>query len=313
MTAPIRIAVIGLGKIARDRHLPAIAGDAAFELVATVDPNAAAADGVPGFADLDALAASGIAVDAVAVCTPPQVRGAVARAAIAHGWHVMLEKPPAATVREAEALRDAAAAAGTVLFASWHTRFARGAAPARDWLADKRIRRVEIVWREDVRVWHPGQRWLWQPGGFGVFDPGINAISLLTMILPGPVFVTGAELDVPANLAAPIEARVRFTDATATPMTMDLSFLQQGEQSWNLTVETDAGVLALSRGGAGLVIGGTAIALGDAPREAEYPAMYAHFAGRIRAGTSDMDLRPIQLVADAFLCGRPQFVEEFVE
>ena len=52
-----------------------------------------------------------------------------------------------------------------------------------DWLAGRTIRRVECTWKEDVRVWHPGQAWIWEPG-IGVFDPGINALSVLTRILP---------------------------------------------------------------------------------------------------------------------------------
>jgi D-galactose 1-dehydrogenase len=30
----------------------------------------------------------------------------------------------------------------------------------------------------------PGQRWIWEPGGFGVFDPGINAFSIATGFSP---------------------------------------------------------------------------------------------------------------------------------
>jgi hypothetical protein len=51
---------------------------------------------------------------------------------------------------------------------------------------------VRIEWREDVRVWHPGQTWIWEPGGFGVSDPGINALSVATRILPRPFFLTNA-------------------------------------------------------------------------------------------------------------------------
>jgi D-galactose 1-dehydrogenase len=47
---------------------------------------------------------------------------------------------------------------------------------------------VNVIWREDVRVWHPGQDWIWQPGGLGVFDPGINALSIITHILPARSF-----------------------------------------------------------------------------------------------------------------------------
>ncbi|MET0366405.1 MAG: gfo/Idh/MocA family oxidoreductase, partial [Sphingobium sp.] len=44
---PIRIAVVGVGKIARDQHLPAIAGNGAFSLAATVSPHDPGVEGVP--------------------------------------------------------------------------------------------------------------------------------------------------------------------------------------------------------------------------------------------------------------------------
>ncbi len=46
-------------------------------------------------------------LDAVAICTPPQVRHAIARDAIEAGKHVLLEKPPTATLSELEDLRRA--------------------------------------------------------------------------------------------------------------------------------------------------------------------------------------------------------------
>ena len=91
--ATIRIALIGMGKIARDQHVPAIRGDAAFALAATVSPHHAGLDGVPHFSSLDALFSEGPMVDALALCTPPQVRYELATAAIGRGKHVFLEKP----------------------------------------------------------------------------------------------------------------------------------------------------------------------------------------------------------------------------
>jgi len=66
--APIRIALIGMGKIARDQHLPAIRENAAYELTATVSPHHAGVDGVAHFTSLDALLSDGPAVDALALC-----------------------------------------------------------------------------------------------------------------------------------------------------------------------------------------------------------------------------------------------------
>ena len=202
----VRIAVVGLGKIARDQHLPALLADRRFALAATVGPDTSGVEGIATFATLEALLERGPALDAVALCTPPQVRHALAARPIAGGLHVLLEKPPGATLAEVEALRSQAARAGRTVFAAWHSRFASGVAPAREWLARRTVRRVEIVWREDVRIWHPGQAWIWEPGGLGVFDPGINALSIATAILPGPILLEAATLVHPLNRAAPIAA-----------------------------------------------------------------------------------------------------------
>ncbi|WP_308461881.1 Gfo/Idh/MocA family protein [Sphingomonas folli] len=312
-SGPIRLALVGMGKIAHDQHLPAIAASEHFELVATVSRSGESVDGLPFFPNVEALAASDVAVDAVALCTPPQVRRAIAQFAIEQGWHVFLEKPPGATLAEVIALRDAASARGVSLFASWHSRYADGVEPARAWLAERMVRRATITWREDVRVWHPGQDWIWEPGGFGVFDPGINALSIATRILPRPFFVETAELDVPSNRAAPIAARVAFRDTAGSAIAMDLDFRQEGPQHWDIEVETDAGTLLLAKGGSVLTIDGAEAIARDADLHGEYPGLYRRFGEIVRAGESDVDVAPLRLVADAFLRGRHIGVEPFVE
>jgi D-galactose 1-dehydrogenase len=182
-------------------------------------------------------------------------------------------------------------------------------APARDWLAQQALRRVRITCREDVRVWHPGQRWLFEPGGFGVFDPGINALSVAAKILPRRLFMRDALLAFPENCAAPIAAEITLADAAETPVTASFDFLQTGPQTWEIEVETDRGSLLLSQAGARLCIDGREVPLGP---DAEYPALYAHFAGLIAAGRSDADGLPLQLVADAFLVGRHGRAPAFV-
>ena len=167
---------------------------------------------------------------------------------------------------------------------------------------------MRIVWKEDVRVWHPGQRWIWQPGGLGVFDPGINALSILTRILPQALFVTSAELFFPANREAPIAARLALTDAGDLPISAEFDFRQTGPQSWDIVVETDAGRLTLSGGGKRLTVDGKVMA--DAA-EAEYRVLYRRFVELTSTDTSDVDLTPFRLVADAFLLGSRKIVESF--
>jgi D-galactose 1-dehydrogenase len=306
---PIRIAVVGVGKIARDQHLPAIAGNNAFSLAATVSPHDPGVEGVPHHASLDDLLEQGPAVDAIALCTPPQVRYDLATQALKKGIHVFLEKPPGATLSEVAVLEARAERVGATLFAAWHSRFAAGVAPARAWLSERRIDKVSIIWREDVRVWHPGQAWIWEPGGLGVFDPGINALSIATHILPRPFFLKNATLMLPANRAAPIAADLHFCDTRGANIEMDLDWRQTGPQSWDIIVETDAGTLKLSNGGSVLSLpSGT-----EHSEDVEYLGLYGRFATLIRSGRSDVDTAPLRLVADAFLRGRRETTEAFYD
>jgi predicted dehydrogenase len=309
MTTPLRLGLVGLGKIARDQHLPAIAANPGLELVAVASRNAAA-EGVANYPDLDAMLSGEPDLDAVILCQPPQPRFAAACAALRAGKHVFLEKPPGATLSEVQALIDLARAQGVTLFASWHSREAAGVAAARAALADAALRSVTITWKEDVRVWHPGQAWIWEPGGFGVFDPGINALSILTEILPEPVRLLSAELRVPSNRAAPIAADLAMATLSGTPIAAELDFLQTGPQTWDIRVESDKGVLVLSHGGNTLVIDGVAR---PAEKEQEYPRLYSRFADLVRTGQSDVDLAPLRLVADAFLNGRISPTEPFYD
>jgi D-galactose 1-dehydrogenase len=235
------------------------------------------------------------------------VRYDLAALALAKGMHVFLEKPPGATLAEVAALESRADKVGVTLFASWHSRFAAGVGPARAWLAERTVKSAEIIWREDVRVWHPGQDWIWEPGGLGVFDPGINALSIVTHILPRPIFLKTATLEIPANRAAPIAADIEFRDTAGATIHMDLDWRQTGPQSWDIVVETDAGTLKLSHGGAVLTLpSGT-----EHNEDLEYPGLYARFANLIRGGRSDADIAPLRLVADAFLRGNRQTVDAF--
>ena len=303
----LRLAIVGLGKIARDQHLPAVAGLPDIAIAAVVSRNATL-DGVPCFETLEELFASDVAVDAVALCTPPQVRRAQAALALAAGKHVMLEKPPGATVSELAPLIATARDKGLTLFATWHSRHSPAVEPARAFLAANRPLSVKIDWREDVRVWHPGQDWIFEAGGLGVFDPGINALSILTRILPRPVFLRGAGLAFPANRYAPIAAELDLADETGLPIRAEFDFLQSGPQSWDMRIETEGGTLLLSAGGAKLDHDGRLLV--DEP-EAEYPALYRRFVDLVSRRESDVDLAPLQLVADAFLLGQHRSVEAF--
>jgi D-galactose 1-dehydrogenase len=305
----IRVAIVGLGKIARDQHISAIAETAGIELAAIVSRNASI-NGIKHFATLDELLDRVPDIDAVALCTPPQGRQALAAAALKAGKHVLLEKPPGATVSELTPLIAEARQTGHTLFATWHSRFAPAVEAARAFLAGRQIRSVVVEWKEDVRVWHPGQAWIWEPGGLGVFDPGINALAILTRILPRPFFLTEAELSYPSNRATPIAANLAFSDGTGLPILAEFDWRQTGPQTWDIRVETDAGRLTLSCGGSRLDHDNRTLV---DENQAEYRGIYQRFVELIASRVSDVDLSPLLHVADAFMLGRRRDVEPFIE
>ena len=309
---PYSIVIIGVGKIARDQHLPVIVKNPRFRLAGVVSQSGARVDGVPTFATAAEAYAALPDLDAVAICTPPSVRHAIAREALDAGKHVMLEKPPAPTVSEMRDLAGHAAERDRVIFATWHSQYNAAVDEAQARLAGAKLRRLAIEWKEDVRRWHPGQDWIWDAGNFGVFDPGINALSILTKIAPGPMFVRSAVLSYPANRDTPIAASLTFSSPDAEPgaaLTAEFDWRQEGEQSWNIDIETAAGEhLRLTHGGSKLYVDG---ALAREAPMAEYEGIYDHFAALLDARWSAMDADPFELVADAFLIGSRRTVDPF--
>ncbi|OWJ79475.1 Gfo/Idh/MocA family protein [Haematobacter genomosp. 1] len=303
----IGLGLIGLGKIARDQHLPAIGETAGLDLCAIGSRNATL-PGIPSFPDIDTLLHAAPDVQAVTLCTPPQGRFDQARAALLAGKHVMLEKPPGATLSEIAALVELAEARGLTLFATWHSREAAGVAPARDLLRRRKLRAVHVTWKEDVRHWHPGQAWIWEPGGLGVFDPGINALSIVTRILPETMFLEHADLSFPANRATPIAADLTFRTESGVPVTVIFDWRQTGPQTWDIALDTEQGPVLLSKGGSILSVDGVERM---AEPDSEYRRLYARFRTLINEGASDVDVSPLRHVADAFLLGRRREVAPF--
>lgn len=310
MPSALKIGLVGLGKIAVDQHIPAIRNNPGLELVAGCSPASAPA-GVLRYPDMSAMLAAHPEIAAVAICTPPQVRHQLACDAIAAGKHVFLEKPPAATLGEAASIAAVAAQRGVTALAGWHSRFAPGVESARNWMLARPVKSVRIRWKENVRQWHPGQKWIFEAGGMGVFDPGINALSILTHLLGGHALVRKAALHVPSNCSAPIRAELDMVSERGVAIDAEFDFLQLGEQTWSILAEAEGGdTMALHLGGRIMEVNGQVVL--DEP-DREYPAMYEHFLRLVAGGRSDLDFSPLQAVADAFLVGKLSSVEPYIE
>jgi D-galactose 1-dehydrogenase len=305
---PIKIAIIGYGKIAEDQHAPSIEANPRFELVATSSRSGQGYG--QKFTDWCELIRSVEGLEAVAITTPPGPRYTIARECIEAGLHCLLEKPPTVGLAEVADLDCLAQAKPVTLYTTWHAQHHSTVKAAAKALAGKRIASMEIHWHEDVRKWHPGQQWIWAAGGFGVFDPGINAFSIATKIFPGSLFVQSAELSVPANAQTPIAADIAFYSPEADgPLRASLDWRRTEGEEWTVTVEsTDGTHVRLENGGSRLILNGEASADSGT---GEYPDIYRTFVDLIDERRSVVDVAPLRLVADCLLVGGRKTVDAF--
>ncbi len=189
MSTPLRFALLGTGHWAREVHAAGLAAapEAEFVGVWGRDPakSAQVAEryGVRAFADVDALLAE---VQAVSVALPPDVQAPLAARAAAAGCHLLLDKPLALTVRDADAVVEAvdrAAVASRVFF----TR--RFQPDVEAWLAG-----LGPDWDGATATWFgsintPGNPYAdseWRKRKGALWDVGPHALSLALPVL-GPV------------------------------------------------------------------------------------------------------------------------------
>ncbi|WP_116085011.1 Gfo/Idh/MocA family protein [Tropicimonas sp. IMCC34011] len=288
--------LVGIGDIAKSKHEPAIAASEDFTLRAAVSRHHTV-EGVENWSDYDDFLVDG-PEGALSLTAPPEARLAMTRKAIAAGRDVMMEKPPAPTVSAALDLAQRARKAGTALLGSWHMRHGIAVLEAQRWLSGRRIRRVDVEWSEDVRKTHPGQDWVFEAGGFGIYDNVTNAFSLMTILLPDALCVTSATHEIPENRSQPIRTDLEM-EAGDAPVALKADWRHEGERIFRIEIETDRGTLVLPDGGHALQADGKTLV--EKGEDREYQALYASFAGVLAERRVDVDVRPLQLAADAFL------------
>jgi len=121
----VGVAVIGVGSLGQ-HHARIFANLPEARLLAVVDRDAARASevgarhGVPALTDHRDLPAE---VEAVSVAVPTSTHATVVEACLRRGWAVLVEKPMAATLAEAEEMARAARAAGRPLLVGHTERF----------------------------------------------------------------------------------------------------------------------------------------------------------------------------------------------
>jgi myo-inositol 2-dehydrogenase/D-chiro-inositol 1-dehydrogenase len=151
MSEPVRLALVGCGRIAQVAHLPALEKAAGVELVAVSDPSEAVAGAVArryGVAGVHADAGSALAdpaVEAVLIAAPARFHADLVEAAAGAGKAVFCEKPMALTLADADRAIAAAQAAGVPLQVGFNRRFDTGFRAAHDLVAAGRLGTPQLL------------------------------------------------------------------------------------------------------------------------------------------------------------------------
>ncbi|HEY0166997.1 MAG TPA: Gfo/Idh/MocA family oxidoreductase [Jatrophihabitans sp.] len=186
----MRVGLVGNGHWARVTHAAGLRSEPSVELSGiwgrdSAKTAALAAElGVPGYERVDQLFAD---VDAVAFSVPPQVQAELALRAARAGKHLLLEKPIAVSVAEADRLAEAVAEAGVASVVFFTARFDAG---QRQWL-DQVAQRSD--WDGAAGLWL-GSAFAagspfdtpWRHDKGGLWDVGPHALAMLTGAL-GPI------------------------------------------------------------------------------------------------------------------------------
>ncbi len=199
----LRYAVIGCGGVIAPTHLQALAQIPDAQIVAMSDldeargaPRAEAAN-VPFFTDYRAMLAE-IQPDVAVICVPHPFHAPIALDCFKAGAHVLVEKPIAVEVAEADAMIAAAEAAGRWLAVSFQYRFRPEAAAARAMIERGelgelvRVLAIEPWFRPAAYYQSAGWRGSWRGEGGGVLmNQGPHGLDMLCYLAGLPKRVWG--------------------------------------------------------------------------------------------------------------------------
>ena len=165
MDKPIRFAVVGCGHIGK-RHAEMITREQGAQLVALCDVAPRETIGieaynVPFFASLTEMLASDIRIDVVNICVPNGLHASLALEAIAGGCHVVIEKPLALTLADAEQLVFASLKYSKQVFCVMQNRYSPPSVWIKDMIESGRLGKIFMVqlncyWNRDDRYYKPG-------------------------------------------------------------------------------------------------------------------------------------------------------------
>lgn len=265
----LKIGIVGIGNIAV-QHIQGYLKNDRVELYAFCDVDAARLQAraeefhvAHTFTDLDEMLALP-ELDAVSVCTVNSMHAPCALKAIRAGKHVLVEKPMATTLKEAEEMKAAAEKAGVMLMVGFVCRFGADTAVMKDFIDDGVLGEIYYAKASYLRRHGCPGGWFQNKelsGGGPLIDLGVHRIDQTRFLVgsPKPVSVYGVTFDklknrpgikngisrnVGAGSAGKSDA-FDVEDFASAMVRFDNGFVLQVEASFSLNIKQDQGNVEL--------------------------------------------------------------------
>lgn len=257
--APFGIAVLGAGLIAQNAHLPAWAEQPRARVLWIVDVDAARAQSiatefnVPHWTTSLDEALADTAVDAVDICLPPHLHLAAAEKCINAGKHVLVEKPIAATMEEAQGLVRLQEATELTVMIAENWLFSGTVSAVQSMLEDGSLGTPYLFrsHHESDQHLESGLQPAWTynietSGGGYLMQAGIHAIAMAHMMLGRIVSVSALSTEKDVNGGAVLDrdtvVSLEFESGAIGSLSVTAASRHQGERRLHQSIFTDRGI-----------------------------------------------------------------------
>jgi UDP-N-acetyl-2-amino-2-deoxyglucuronate dehydrogenase len=253
----MRYGLIGSAANVATMHLAALRALPTAQIAAMADLNAARgtplADeaGCPFYTDYRAMLAE-VQPDVAVICVPHPFHAVIARDCLLHGAHVLVEKPLAVEVAEADALIDAAERANRVLAVAFQHRFRPVVERARQFIADGSLGPLVRVlcsepWFRTAAYYRSAPwRGSWRGEGGGILmNQAPHTLDLLCHLVGLPTRVCGWTRTLAHAIECEDSAQAMFEYPNGAPGYFTTSTLEAGSER-RIEVVGDCGALLLT-------------------------------------------------------------------
>lgn len=235
----LKVGIVGSGWVATNRHIVSYLRDPRVEVMAIIDQNRERARGAAKrfniIKSFTSIADVDLDLDLVSVCTPPQTHHALVTQCLKRGWNVLVEKPMAMTLDEADQMIKAAEDNEAKLSVVQNFLFSYSMLKVKAMIAGGQlgdIQAIEILQTSNLRRHLPD--WYGAlPGGL-FFDEGPHAIYMSQFFL-GSFDVVFAKARVWDSHVQPVRSVEAFLESSKGIGHLNMLFTASRDE-WLCTV-----------------------------------------------------------------------------